>query len=292
MRYSIFCTFMALTFSSSAWASEARSYQNMPLNSSILETRIGQTINNMTLPSGLEVQAHNNYTAERYLQYFSLNGHTSAFYVMTPHFQQYQEAPSLHMRQDSNGVGDTIFALAYGIKGMNAMDMATFKTANHNGVNSSCGLFVTAPTGSYDKTQALNAGANRWQEKIECNVGYTNNGWVHEMNLGTIHYGDNTEYQNNKTLQQDNLYFAEWHSSKNVLPVLWLGVDAYYTKGGERTINGVAQQDKQNNLALGVSAGLRLASNQSLRLTAQKTVDKPQYALKSQSITALYAYLF
>ncbi len=272
-------------FASTAFASESRSYLNLPSDTSVLETRFGVQNQN----SG-NVKASQYFMAERYLQYFDLNGHTSAFYVMTPYFDTRMDVGPKTFK--NKGVGDTIFAFAYGITGMNAYSKEEFKKANHNGLNSVCGIFVTAPTGEYDSKAALNAGNNRWQYKGECNVGYRNGPTVHELNVGAFHYGSNDEYQQSKKLEQKPMYFAEIHSSRNLSPQLWVGGDLYYQQGAERTINHVAQKDDIRTLSLGVSAGYRLAANQGLRFSYQKSVDKLKHTPHNDSTTVLYSYLF
>ena len=59
-------------------------------------------------------------------------------------------------------------------------------------------------------------------------------------------------------LTQKPLFLIEGHASRNITPGLWLSADAYYSVGGETSIDGVSQRDAADTLRLGTGMGLRI----------------------------------
>ncbi|MNH34704.1 hypothetical protein D3C79_953170 [compost metagenome] len=72
-------------------------------------------------------------------------------------------------------------------------------------------------------------------------------------------YGDNEDYLGDNKLEQKPLYAVEGHYSYSFNRALWASLDATYNKGGETRINGVNQDNQQENTLLGASLGFMLS---------------------------------
>ena len=105
--------------------------------------------------------------------------------------------------------------------------------------------FIVAPTGKYDKNEALNLGENRW--KFILQGGYITP--LSEKVLLDV-VGDVTLFGKNKdapggTLKQDAQYQAQTFLRYQLAPTSDVRVGLSHTWGGETRVNGVDQNSKQ-----------------------------------------------
>ena len=159
---------------------------------------------------------------------------------------------------DASGVGDLILA-------------ATVWLVNKPESNTYFGItpFLYLPTGSYDRTDALNLGENRWKYALQ--AGYVN-GITPKISLDlaadvTV-YGDNDKFgSTNATLEQDPSYqfqgFLRYHLSSQ----LDFRAGVSHTLGGETSVNGTDQDNRISHTKITVGTawsatpGLQLMAN-------------------------------
>lgn len=106
--------------------------------------------------------------------------------------------------------------------------------------------FVWLPTGQYDRNDSLSLGENRWKAALQA-------GWIKPLTdkvtmdlVGDVTvYGKNTEFgPSSATLKQDPSYQlqAMWRYHLSATSDLRFGLSHVW--GGETTVNGVAQNDR------------------------------------------------
>lgn len=121
-------------------------------------------------------------------------------------------------------------------------------------------------SGSYDSTKPLNLGSNR----LTFELGFPIDLWLSKDPkrptwleiYPSIHmYTPNNDplfiSMANKT-QQHALYSVENHLSHNFTDNFWAGVDLRYQYGGDLEVDGIDQDNKQNILGGGISAGYQV----------------------------------
>ena len=153
----------------------------------------------------------------------------------------------------STGTGDSSYQGAVLLKGgpaLNVTQFAGFQQGTAVGIS----LTVTAPTGAYQADKFLNLGSNRWSFKPEFAVAYPfGPGKKSEFDAyaNAYFYTDNTSYHGAETLRQHALPGLEAHISYSFTSSLWASSDTRYSFGGVTFVNGIDQNDSQQNFTLG-----------------------------------------
>lgn len=249
-----------------ASADNARDWQNTPIDTNFVFGYWNLVNSNTPVDSsfpldGLSVDA--NVYILRLARSFDLGGRNAAFQLLIPYADvdvKLDNTVLLNGKKQDNGMGDITAVFASNIVGGPAVTQADFATWQPE-TFLSYALYVTAPTGDYDKDQIINIGANRWVVKPEIAFGTPFGPTWLEVNVYASFYGDNDDYIVNNKLEQRPLGTIETHYSYTINRALWVSLDATYAKGGETKINGTAQDNEQENKTLGASLGFMLSPN-------------------------------
>ncbi|APG24517.1 MAG: transporter [Syntrophotalea acetylenica] len=154
--------------------------------------------------------------------------------------------------------------------------------------------YFTIPIGEYSKKRALNLGANRWALKNEIGLvkGF---GPLYIDLIGNVTiFGDNDDCWNGEetvTKKQDPLYGAEVHVSYDVTKRWWLGLSYFYANGGETEIDGIDQQDDQDNHALMFTSAFNIGDNYQLLLQYRDDFGVKS-GVETKSIQARFAFFY
>ena len=197
----------------------------------------------------------------RYARTMDIAGRTSGIQVIQPYADveaSFDNGRFFDGTKKNGGMGDTQIVVVHNLFGAPALSQEEFAQWTPETFLSGA-LWVTAPTGDYDKDRIINIGSNRWVLKPELAFGHPiGNTWL-EFNTWVSFYGDNDDYLGNQKLEQDPLWAAEGHYSYTINRALWVSLDATYSKGGETKINGTNQDNEQENTVLGASLGFMLS---------------------------------
>jgi hypothetical protein len=137
---------------------------------------------------------------------------------------------------------------------------------------------LALPIGEYNSDQALNIGQNRWYGRIGAPIVWQLGDWVPgrrttlEFLPAVWLFGDNTNYDNGKTLKTDPLYQLDAHLTRDFAANLWGSLDLVWYNGGKATINGVSGE-KLNNLGVGLTLGYTINDNTSLTFSYKSTIN-------------------
>lgn len=110
----------------------------------------------------------------------------------------------------------------------------------------SIGPFVYLPTGSYDRSRALNLGENRWKGLLQlAYVKHFGSTWALDTVGDVLVHGKNTKFGPlEATLKQNPRYEVQAHLRYILSPATALSVGLGHYRGGETRINEVKQNDR------------------------------------------------
>jgi hypothetical protein len=178
------------------------------------------------------------------------------------------------IRASTGGAADSSYQVAALFKGGPALTAAEFQ--NYRPTTTLGGsLTVTAPTGSYNSNRILNLGSDRWSFKPEIALTYPfgpDQNWKLNAYANIFFYTDNTGYRGKEILRQEPLPGLEGHISYSFSDRVWASFDARYSFRATTYLDGVDQNNSQQNFILGSEVGVSLSSRNSLLLEFGKAV--------------------
>jgi hypothetical protein len=127
---------------------------------------------------------------------------------------------------------------------------------------------LSAPLGKYDEDKLVNLGNNRWYVKPDIGISKAWGDLALELSTGVFFFSDNDDFFGGKTLEQDPVYTAQLHATYNFGRGIWAALSGTYDHGGRTTVNGVRNDDLQNNSRVGATLALPVNRNNSLKLYA------------------------
>jgi hypothetical protein len=133
-------------------------------------------------------------------------------------------------------------------------------------------IVVNAPFGQYDPAKLINLGTNRWAIKPELGLSQPVGDWFFEVYAGVWLFEANDNFFGGKVRRQEPLASYQGHIVYEVRPRLWASADYTYYTGGETTVNGVAQHDRQDNTRAGLTVSVPVGLSQSFKITYARGV--------------------
>jgi len=247
-----------------AHADNARDWQNLPTELNMIFGYYNLIDTNTPIDTSLPIDGlslNADLYILRYARSFGIDGRNSAIQVIQPYADvsaSFDDARFFDGTKHNGGMGDVQLVFVHNLFGGPALTQEEFATWQPETFLTGA-LWVTAPTGDYDKKRIINIGANRWVLKPELAFGTPIGPTWLEVNTYVSLYGDNEDYLGDNKLEQKPLYAVEGHYSYSFNRALWASLDATYNKGGETRINGVNQDNQQENTLLGASLGFMLS---------------------------------
>jgi hypothetical protein len=195
-----------------------------------------------------------------YARTFALAGRTASFGVVLPYARGDVSGDVFDAERQvyRAGLGDMRLRFAINLYGNPALTPAEFAQRTP-GLVAGASLSVIAPTGQYVGSRLVNVGTNRWAFKPEVGFSYPQGNWFFESSAGAWLFTDNDDFFGGQHRKQDALYLAQLHAGYNFRPGLWLAANAAYTTGGQTTVDGVRNQDKQDNSRYGLTLSVPLS---------------------------------
>jgi hypothetical protein len=210
-----------------------------------------------------EVQTHNAIFG--YARSFGLFGTSGKFDIIGGQSWISGSASFLGQPRDRkvNGLLDPQFRVAINLYGAPAMRLPEFTNYQQN-IIIGMSLAVTAPLGAYEDDKLLNIGNNRWSIKPELGISKALGRFTLELAPGVTFYTDNDHYFG-QAREQDPVFSMQAHGIYSFRRGLWGAVSATYYAGGDNTLDGVAQHDRQEHVRIGGSLSVPLGKHPSIK---------------------------
>jgi hypothetical protein len=248
---------------------DPRTYDNAPVGVNQLELAYAYAHSNASIDTSLIVagaQFNLNQGTVEYTRDFSFLHRLAWAEASVPLAGLAGSVAGTNIHGSTTGAGDSSYELAMLLKGGPALSVAQFasyKPATTVGVS----LTITAPTGAYHADKLLNLGSNRWSFKPEIAVSHPfgpKQKWEIDGYADAYFYTDNTSYHGVETLRQQALPGLEGHISYSFTSSLWASLDTRYSSRGDSFVNGVDQNNSQQNFILGSEVNVSLNRQNSL----------------------------
>ena len=238
---------------------EPRAYSNAPIGVNFLIAGYAYTRGGLSFDS-LPITNANIDTSNAVIAYarvLDMWGMSAKFDASVPYTwlsgtADYQGQP---VQRVVSGFGNPAFRLSinlYGAPALSLREFAGWEQALIIGVS----FRVVAPWSQYDDTRLVNIGTNRWSFKPEVGISKAIGPWTLEGTAAVTIYTDNTDFYGGNTLSQDPLYSLQGHVIYGFRSGVWASVDATYFAGGRTTLNGVLNNNLQQNWRIGATLAL------------------------------------
>ncbi|HCL84251.1 MAG TPA: hypothetical protein DIC22_09760, partial [Chitinophagaceae bacterium] len=123
-------------------------------------------------------------------------------------------------------------------------------------------------TGQYLNGKLINLGTNRWSFKPELALSQpVGNRWLFDVYGGIWFFtANNSFYPGNAVRTQDPMPSFQGHISYNVTSRLWAAFNYTYYIGGATTVDGVLNDDRQENSRIGGTLVLPVGKRNSVKI--------------------------
>lgn len=175
--------------------------------------------------------------------------------------------------RDTTGLADPTFYFSYNFYGAPALSIKEFRSFQP-GTVSGFTVKLKAPLGEYEPDKLINISTNRWT--IEPGIGISKpvGNWTLETSAAVAFFTDNDNFFNGQTRQQDNLYSAQFHVTYSFPRNIWAAVSATYFTGGRTTIDGIENNDRQENWRTGFTLAIPVNLYHSIKLYGSNGVSQ------------------
>ena len=248
---------------------DPRNYENTPVGINQLELSYGYVHANTSIDTSLVITGAKfdlSQGALAYTRYFGFLHRLMWVEAGIPIAGLGGTISGTNIQGSATGAGDSTYTLALLLKGGPALSMAQFdgyKPTTILGVS----LIITAPTGLYNPKKILNLGSDRWSFKPEIALSHPfgpGRKWDFDGYANAYFYTDNTSYHGKEVLRQEPLPGLEGHISYSFNDSLWASFDTRYSFRGATLVNGITQNNTQQNFIIGSEMNIALNSRNTL----------------------------
>ena len=227
--------------------------------------RRGDVVLDASLPVR-DVEAHINSAALGYARTFAIGGRSASATVALPYvWGNVAGEVGEELREiRRSGLADLRLRLAVNVFGGPALAPREF-AARRPRTTLGASLSVVAPTGQYDPAKLINLGSNRWSFKPELGLSYPRGAWVFELYSGVWLFTENSDFFGGSEREQQPIGTLQAHVGYTFKPRLWVAGDATFYTGGRTTVNGVRNDDLQENSRYGLTLAVPLGRHHSVK---------------------------
>jgi Putative MetA-pathway of phenol degradation len=235
---------------------EPRSYSASPIDANfavgILSNSTGTVPLDPSLPLS-DVRPAINAASLSFSHTFRLGDRTASWALLVPYLGGHVTAAFYGLPQAISRFGFGDLRARFGInllgRALTPAEFARRKPRTTLGVS----VTLIVPTGTYDGTQFINTGSNRWTFKPEIGLEQPMGKWFTDVSAGLWVFGENTNYVGGQLLQQASLGIFQLHTGYNFRQGQWLAADVNYYSGGATSINGATPINSLENSRYGLT---------------------------------------
>ena len=248
---------------------DPRNYENTPVGTNQVELGYAYVHANASLDTSLIVagaRLNLNQGIIDYTRYFGFFHRLMWVEASVPVAGLSGSITGTNVQGSTTGAGDSSYALAVLLKGGPALTAEQFKNYQPT-TTLGLSLTMTVPTGSYQANKILNLGSGRWSFKPEIAWSHPfgrEQRWDFDAYGNVSFYTDNTAYHGKNILRQGALPGVEGHLSYSFTDNVWASLDTRYAFRGSTAVNGVPQDNAQQDFVLGAEINIFLSERNTL----------------------------
>jgi hypothetical protein len=249
---------------------EPRSYSASPIDSNFAVGTVSNSTGTVPLDPSLplsDVRPAINSVILSFTHTFRLGDRTANWAVSLPYVGGHVSAVVSGQPQAFSRYGFADFRGRFGVnligQALTPKEFARRKPSTTVGVS----VTVIAPTGTYDRTELINVGSNRWTFKPEIGVEQPMGKWFTDFSAGMWVFGENTDYFGGQVLRQAPLDIFQFHAGYAFRQNQWLAVDANYYSGGATSVNAAASINALANSRYGLTFSQPIGSGLSAKVS-------------------------
>ena len=248
---------------------DPRTYENTPVGTNQLELAYAYGHANSSIDTSLLIagaKLNLNQGIINYTRYFGFLHRMTWVEAGVPIAGLGGSVSGTNIQGSVTGAGDSSYSLGMLLKGGPALSVAQFEhyqPATTLGVS----LAITAPTGLYRSNKILNLGSDRWSFKPEFAFSHPfgpEQKWEFDAYANVYFFTENTTFHGIQVLRQQPLPGVEGHISYSFSDSIWASLDTRYSFRGTTFLDGVPQNNAQENFILGSELNVSLNSRNSL----------------------------
>jgi outer membrane putative beta-barrel porin/alpha-amylase len=273
---------------------EPRSYSASPIDSNFAVGAVSNSTGTVPLDPSLplsDVRPSINTAILSFTHTFRLGARTANWAVSIPYLGGHVSAvfsgqPKAFSRY---GFADVRARLGVNLLGR-ALTPAEFA---HRKPSTSLGVSVTVimPIGTYDRTELVNVGSNRWTLKPEIGIEQPMGKWFTDLSAGVWIFGENTDYFGGKALRQSPLDIFQVHAGYAFRQSQWLALDANYYSGGATSVNGATPINSLENSRYGLTFSQPVGAGLSAKVSWSRWLSG-RFGQRFSTIGAALQYLW
>ena len=249
---------------------EPRAYSNAPVGVNFLIAGYAYTSGGLSFDSALPVSDPDLSTSNAVVAYarvLDFRGKSAKFDVVAPlsSLSGSADLDGEPLRRDISGLSDPKFRLSVNFFGAPALSLKEFASFQQDLIIGAS-LQVSPPMGQYDESRLVNLGTNRWSFKPELGVSKALGRWTLEGTAAVTLFTDNDDFYQGRTRSQDPLYSLQGHLIYGFRSGVWGALDGTYFAGGRTTLDGLLNNDLQQNWRVGATLAFPVNVHNSIKL--------------------------
>jgi hypothetical protein len=258
---------------------DPRSYTHTPVNVSIFVAGVGLNYGNVLLDPTLpikDLQVNVQTPSIGFGRTFGFYGKSAQIFAALPFSWAKAEGTVNGQYQNltRTGFSDARLRFSVLLKGAPALQVpeymkrAAVMKKRETIIGTS--LSVNLPIGQYYNTRLINLGTNRFAFKPELAISQPiAKKWLMDMYAGVWLFTNNNQFfPGEAQRKQEPMCALQFHLSYNLSLKAWVAINATFYSGGNTSVNGIANKDRQNNLRLGGTIVVPTGKFSSLKIAA------------------------
>lgn len=251
---------------------EPRSFVNTPVGINFLLAGYSYSEGGLSTTAsaaieGAELEIH--YGVLAYARALDVWGNSGKIDVILPYADLSGSAVLAGQQHERNisGLTDPLFRFSVNFYGAPALSLQEFANYRQDLIIGAS-VQVSAPLGQYDDEKLVNLGNNRWFVKPDIGVSKAWGDLVVELSTGVFFFSDNDDFFGGREKEQDPVSTTQIHVTYSLGHGIWAALSGIYDYGGRTTVDGLQNDDLQQNSRVGATLALPVNRNFSTKLFA------------------------
>jgi hypothetical protein len=273
---------------------EPRSYSASPIDSNFAVGSVSNSTGTVPLDPSLplsDVRPAINTVIWSFTHTFRLGGRTANWAVSIPYLGGHVSGAVSGQPSAISRFGFADFRARFGVnllgRALSPTEFARRQPSTALGIS----LTAIVPTGTYNRTQLLNIGSNRWTFKPEIGLEQPMGKWFADLSAGAWLFGENADYFGGAALRQAPLGIFQVHAGYTFRQNQWLALDANYYSGGATSVNGAPWINLLDNSRYGLTFSQPVGPRLSTKVSWSRWLTG-RFGQKYTTVAAALQYLW